>query len=294
MAGNYPDVPAPRMAYDRDGTIGLRVNYTLGTSTQLTAGELTNMNDESDSTVMTISPSNNNQQWGVVLVFPQPRDITGYSMFFELTQGGTIQGVESSTNTTNGIDGTWTNHGNYVNSGNIVTAILMRTSITSLSVAGIRAMRWLNFSGAGGARNVRGLQVFGAIATGETPDRLRMWHPTLDEPLDDNNSADGAFFDWGDIQRNTTSDKTFRIKNNSAALTANSIVISQQTPTDTSPAVNSQFTFSDGGAFAASIDIGNLAPGAISPVITKRFIRPSNAVLSLWTSRTIANPTSWT
>jgi hypothetical protein len=215
-------------------------------------------------------------------------------MFFELTQGGTIQGVETSTNTTNGIDGTWTNQGNYVNTGNIVTPILLRNSITSLSVAGVKAMRWLNASGAGGARNVRGLQLFGAIAAGETPDRLRMWHPTLDEPLDDNTSADGAFFDWGDIQRNTTSDKTFRIKNNSATLTANGIVISQQTLTDTTPSVNSQFTFSDGGAFASSIDIGNLAPGAISVVVTKRFTRPSNAILSLWTSRTIANPTSWT
>lgn len=294
MAGNYPDVPAPRMAYDRDGTVGLKVNYTLGTNSQLTAGEMANMNDESNSSVMTISPSANSQQWGVVLVFPQLRDITGYTIFFELTQGGTIQGVETSTDTTNGIDGTWTNQGNYVNAGNTATATLMRTSITALSVAGIRGIRWLNSSGAGGARNVRSLQLFGAIAAGETPDRLRMWHPTLDEPLDDNTSSDGAFFDWGDIQRNTTSDKTFRIKNNSATLTANGIIVSQETLTDTSPTVNSQFTFSDGGAFAASIDIGNLAPGALSPIITKRFTRPSNATLSLWTSRTIANPTSWT
>lgn len=122
---------------------------------------------------------------------------------------------------------------------------------------------------------------------------MRMWRPTLDELLDDNNSADGAFFDWGDVQRNTTSDKSFRVKNESATLTANGVVVSQQTLTDTTPAVNSMFTFSDGGAFATSIEIGSLAPGALNPVITKRFTRPNDAVLSLWASRTVANPTSW-
>jgi hypothetical protein len=286
MAGNYPDVPAPRMAYDRDGSVGALVT-TGGGISLLSGGQLATINDE-DSDELGWTPATT----ALCIIFPELRDVAAYVCAHN-SSDGTVPGlVDTSINTTNGFDGTWVSRGTWVRTS-IGTGL--RTAINTISWTGVKAVRFHGSGGNfGGSNHTQALHLFGSITAGQNPDRLRMWHPTLDEPLDDSTSADGAFFDWGDIQRNTTSDKTFRIKNNSATLTANSIVISQETLSDTSPTVNSQFTFSDGGAFAASIDIGNLAPGALSPVITKRFARPSNAILSLWTSRTIANPTSWT
>lgn len=292
MAGFYPDVPAPRMAYDRDGTAVFKLNISSATIVeQLSNANVQATNDEDGDTYQVTGSQNTT--FAMCYIFPQFRDIAAYHWHY--TGNNAPSTIETSTDTTNGIDGIWTSQGAGVATASFST-VAMRTAIQSVTWNGVKAVRFRVVTGGSGGQShlLYAMHLYGMLSAGETPDRLRMWHPTLDEPLDDNTSADGAHFDWGDIQRNTSSDKTFRIKNNSATLTANSIVISQETLSDTSPTVNSQFTFSDGGAFAASIDIGNLAPGALSPVITKRFARPSNASLSLWTSRTVANPGSWT
>lgn len=281
MAGNYPDVPAPRMAFDRDGSVGVRVSST-NTVVALTQTELQQINNETDGEI-----SNSDVGARYAIIFPQLRDVLGYFVYSGLASF--FKDISTSSNTTNGLDGTWTIQ-SASPTASTSSAPGYRNNIQTVSWTGINAVRFRTVDTGWNW----GMHLYGAIVAGQTPDRLRMWHPTLDEPLDDPTSADGAYFDWGDVQRNTTSDKTFRIKNNSTTLTANSITISQETLTDTTPTVNSQFTFSDGGAFAASINIGNLAPAAISPVITKRFTRPSNATLALWASRTIANPGSWT
>lgn len=293
MAGFYPDVPAPRMAYDRDGTVVCNINFNVASSTPLTLAQVQAINNE--STTSYSYTGSQGQSIAAAFIFPQNRDIAGYRISRSFAGQITTGALESSVDTTNGLDGTWVSVANPHTTTSAFDKITMRT-IDAVAISTVKAIRFRYSSGGSGGQSIVHYMVhlYGAVSVGETPDRLRMWHPTLDEPLDDNTSADGAYFDWGDIQRNTTSDKTFRIKNTSATLTANGIVISQDTLTDTSPTVNSQFTFSDGGAFAASIDIGSLAPGTISPVITKRFARPSNATLSLWTSRTIADPTSWT
>lgn len=280
MAGNYPDVPAPRMAFDRDGSVGARISSS-NTVTLLTQAELQQINNETNGEI-----SNSDVGARYAIIFPQLRDMSGYFIYSGLASF--FKDISTSADTTNGLDGTWTIHSANP-TASATSAPGYRSNIQAVSWAGIKAFRFRTVDTGWNW----GLHLYGAVAAGQTPDRLRMWHPTLDEPLDDATSADGAYFDWGDVQQNTTSDKTFRIKNNSSTLSANSIVISQETLTDTTPTVNSQFTFSDGGAFLASLDIGNLAPGALSPVITKRFTRPANATLSLWTSRTIANPGSW-
>lgn len=283
MAGNYPDVPAPRMAYDRDGSTAFRLN-TDNTITTLSSAQALTMNDESSSGVSTPSMGGT---WTVYfgVIFPQARDISGVTI--SGSNGGDYISdlFQTSVDTTNGLDGTWvTQIASPTIIGSAVTPTY-RTAINSVAVTNIQGVRYRArkvLGAASGTQTCYALHLYGSISNKSGVDALRIWHPTLNEPLDENNSADGAYFDWGNIQRNTTSDKQFRIKNESLTLTANGIIISQQTPTDTTPSVNTMFSFSDGGAFAASIDIGNLAPGAISPIITKRFTRPSNAVLSLW------------
>lgn len=284
MAGNYPDVPAPRMAYDRDGTIGLQTQANWGSApSQMSQGTLNALNSETTSAI--IDTTGGHQ---VGLIFPQLRDITG--IWKATGGGGSDIAAETSVDTTNGIDGTWVNRGSINKS---VTVPSMRNTISVVSWTGIIAIRWGRLSSGNNSHTIYPCHLYGAIATGLNVDRLRLWHPTLDEPLDDNTSADGAFFDWGNVARSTTQDRTFRVKNNSATLTANSIAVTSQALTDTSPTVVGQHTFSDGGAFATSINIGNLAPGAISSLITLRRTTASNAILSLWTLRIVASATSW-
>lgn len=286
MAGNYPDAPAPRMAFDCDGSVGFILSGNgTGSSTQMTAGEMSNLNDETASTVTL--PGGGTYSWGII--FPQLRDVIGIT--HAITNGWSSQ-VQTSTDTTNGLDGTWTTQLASLPTPADLSAVGMRMNVQTVAWSGVKCVR-VN-SPTSGNRFAYWLHLYGSISTGQTPDRLRLWHPTLDEPLDDPNSADGAYFDWAEATRGTSADKTFRIKNNSGTLTANSIVVSPNLLTDTTPTVASQMTFSDGGAFTGSLNIGNLAPGAISSVITFRRTTLSNATLSLWTGRVLINPGSWT
>lgn len=298
MAGNYADAPGPRMAYDRDGTVGSHLVINTSTVQQLTAGELAQINDEDSGAV-------NNYGWygnvggvtyGLAFIFPELRDVVGY-----LTQGSTTGAsrgnLQTSIDTTNGLDGTWvTQAASWDSAGGSANSVPMRQNISSVSFNGIKGMRVLTNMGTGGSRNIlfHVFHIYGTPTDFTGLDTLRMWHPTLDQPLDDNTTADGAHLDWGDVAQGTTADKQFRIRNNSATLTANSITLTTEAPTNASPTLESQITYSDGGAFAGSINIGNLAPGATSSVITVRKTTSLSAELSLWWWRTVAEAGSWT
>lgn len=292
MAGNYPDAPAPRMAYDRDGTVGFSINASNVVAV-VSQASVAAMNDESENSMYTLPNTGFTEYTG--LIFPQTRDIAAILWQANPHDSGALQ---TSVDSTNGLDGTWVSRGTVgrvlhtSSNGGTGGAIIptYRTSITSVVYTGIKAVRLqlsTNF-----AKRIQTLHIYGkySVAPG---DFLQLWHPTLDEPLDDNTSADGAWLDWGDATRGTSADKLFRIKNSSATLTANSIVLSPQVLTDTSPTVSSQMTLSDGGAFTGSLNIGNIAPDTISPVITLRRTTLANATLSLWAGRININPGSW-
>ena len=289
MAGNYPDAPAPRMAYDTDGTIAFRV---LGGNPITTygpdSGTIRVMNNESSDLVDMTYGSSGAVYVGVV--FPQQRDISGVYVSYNQVSSATLY---YSTDTTSGIDGAWA----VVPGASVIDSSVQtsyRSSISTVSLSGVTGLRVRRPNGYGGGNGLRALHVYGSLSAGQTPDRLRQWHPTLDEPLDENNSADGAYLDWGNVPRGTTQERSFRIKNNSATLTANSIVVSNSILTDTSPTLNNQITYSDGGAFANSINIGNLVPGEISAEITVRRTISLSANMGPWSVRTIAEAGSWT
>ena len=279
MAGNYPDVPGPRLAYDRDGSIGFYNDG--GVISLMSPSDLATINDESTSQI----GDNTTRVYG--LIFPELRDLKGY--YFSSSSGGDepIRAVETSVNTTNGIDGTWVSRigGSAVQSyGPVVPDYRI---ITSVTWDGIKGIRWT------AGRAQRAAHFFGNITAGETPDRLRLWHPTLNQALDDSAvSPDGAYFDWGNVPQGTTQDRTFRVKNNSSTKTASTITVSLEslTPAGT-PDVH---TLSDGGSFGSTVSIASLAPGAISGVLTLRRTTPTGATLGVWVSRIIAAATTWT
>lgn len=287
MAGFYPDVPAPRMAYDTDGTVGLLINAGDNSITVFSQTDLNTLNDDSDS----IRGIGQRILWRITFLFPQARDIGGYFLGVDGYRTPEPREFQTSTDTTNGVDGTWTTIANpMAYNRNVVP--YYRSEINAVSATAVTAVR-LNVYMQRDTSWLRAVHLYGTISAGETPDRLRLWHPTLDEPLDDNTSADGAWLDWGDVTQGTTADKQFRIKNESTTLTANDINLSTNTLTDATVSIPPQITYSNGGAFSTTLAIGNLAPGAISPVITVRRTTPTNATLNVWTWRLLAEATSW-
>lgn len=285
MAGNYPDAPSWRMAYDRDGTQGYTIN-SANSIVQLTGAELANLNNEGDDYVAVAGTSTTAT---LLFVFPELRDLDGYFIRNNPSAfGAPALTVQTSVDTTNGIDGTWTTIGTPAGI-NATVKTAYRTGITSSTALAIRAVRFVGSTGAVSNFQPNAVHLYGEPAPGENPNRLALWHPTLDQRVTP------AFFDWGNVPRNSSADRTFRVKNLSAVQTANSVRVAMEALTDTTPSVPGQHSISsDGSSFLAQVNIGALSPGAISGVLTLRRVIPSNAALSLWSFRIFAESTTWT
>lgn len=294
MAGTYPDVPGRRMALDRDGTRLVRIHHD-SSSVQEINGSLPQLNAEHDAGVEMIQFFAAGSHSGNI-IFPELRDVVGiyHGVRMNRNQGNThtYNGLYSSADTTNGFDGTWISHGTTPNQSTFqdqgvgtfeTDKTRMRNEITSHSLTGVKALRWMSsWSGTGGQILRLRIHVFGSPSTGQAPDRLRLWHPTL------NQENTGAHFDWGDVARSTGADKTFRVYNPST-LQANNVALTTEAVTDTAPSILSQHMFSFAGSpFATSLDIGNIPAGTASGVVTLRRTINAGASLGPWWLRVIA------
>lgn len=290
MAGLYPDVPGRRMALDADGSVGLRWDEspTLGPTqiVQLTAGQKTILNNESTLDAYSFAGQATGRMH-IFWVFPELRDIDGWFMAKGL--GSVISKFQfrSSVDSTNGIDGTWVTHATAVDPPNF--ANLYRSGIVATSLVAKRAVSftWDGFSGSGGTLFFwQSTHLYGDIAAGETPDRLIF----IDEDTGLTFTLDQ---DWGDVPRGSSEDKSIRLKNNSATLTANTISYAAQSLTGTS---NAWYTFTapGGATFASSQNIASLAPTVSSGIIVMRRITPGTDPLGLQAARINAQTTSWT
>lgn len=290
MAGNYPDVPGHRMAYDRDGSQLVRTHVETGTAVALNT--ISTMNAEGGP--ITLLSGTNPPEVGVhraTIIFPELRDVVGVWHAGNVTQNTgsfSYDGLFWSTNTTNGVDGTWV--AVTAANGAQSSKTSMRSDIRSVNLLGAKAVAFQFTTSDTGSR-VADIQahLYGSPASGQAANKLRFWHPTLDQELA------GAYFDWGDTPRNAVLTKTFRVKNPSASLTANNVTLTTEALTDTTPTLPGQHTYSiGGGAYSTSLNIGNLTPGTISGVITVKRQVPSDAALSLWWARIVASAASWT
>lgn len=275
MAGNYPDAPGMMIQYDRDGSS----LYTDGGAwTEMNSTQRANLNKTPAVNAYSTT------QWTTVnvgILFPETYDIVGYS---NASAGGTSNGsVFTSVDTTNMADGTWVNRGGFSTNS-------YRT-VTSASWSGIRGIYWSFGNGSANKVSFYGVHVYGqpsSAALTATPSRLRFWHATLDQLLG------GAGLDFGDTARSTAPTKQFRIKNNSATLTANSIVISSESLNDSSPTIVGVQTFDNAGSgYSSTQNIGNLAAGAISGIITLKTAPGSTAIVGTWRQRIRAIAGSW-
>ncbi len=268
---------SPKLQYDRDGSVGF---FRSGAAVlrALIAGEMTSLNGESGfDTVVDTTASGTGVTIGVI--FSTLYDVTG---FWTNSVPGSAYGLlETSVDTTTGIDGTWvTQAATYSSSG------IFRFGIALLALTGIKAIRITSTNGATGRTYYRNFNVYGIPTAPNALDRLRIWHPTLDQEL--------ATLDFGSPAAGSTYQVTFRVKNNSNVLYANSVVLSAEALTEPSPTVVSVLTLSQGAGFASTQTITQIAPTAISPVCTLRLTASEAAVPGLWRQRLKAVAGTWT
>lgn len=281
MAGNYPDQPSRRMGWDGDGTIGLytangAINYCQGW-TEMSGVEKAEANDEDETTVLSGAGGGNFKRFG--FIFPELREFDGY--FYR--QRLSALTLETSADTTNGCDGTWGSLTSVTGTATLVRPDY-RSDIVSAASSAIRGIRFHSTSGGGGFA-FTALHLYGEISPGETPDRLLF----IDE-------ATGLEFtkprDYGNVPRGSSEDVQWRIRNNSASLTANTI---QYTTEELYLDAGGDFTHTlpGGASFQATQQVTSLAPATTSGIITTRRISDGATPLGLRSGRTYLNVSSW-
>jgi len=276
MAGFFPDVPAARIPYDRDGSSAYQVVESTGAIVSTaSAAQMKALNNEGTDGWVSIG---NGQS--LILFFAQPMTISHH---FIDTFGGGTPTIKYSLDATNPSDGTWTLWGNLSPGG---SGSAYRTAIRNLgTVSGVKAVRLVMASGPSSPTM---FHIYGTPTA--SSDRLELWHPTLDQPL----SQTPAWLDYGDVPRTTVVTKSFRIKNLSSTLTASTITVGAEAPTDTSPTYVSQTEFSyNGGAYGATAALPSLAATSISQVFTSRLTTSASTVVGPWCQRYYATAASW-
>jgi hypothetical protein len=274
------------MAWHRDGSVGFY--HTGGAVTTMTGAQMTELNNETDTFIGAFHYDSYGGGQYVGMIFPELRDIAGWFVYSP-SQYYDTTAIQTSPDTTTGLDGTWTTHSNPGSAQYAVaTQPGYRTNIQTLTLTGKKSFRIITGrSGGGGTVDLYTMHVFGKPSTGQTRYLI----------LTDTGGTEvgGAYFDYGDDPRGgSTEDKTFKVKNGHGSLTANSVTVNFNVLTDKSPSFATQYTFStDGTTFSSSLSLGNLAPGASSGTLTVRRTTPSNAQLGLETGFILAAASSW-
>lgn len=305
------------MAWDEDGTIFWSATTTGGqagtfTSSVLPGAERTIAEKGKHNNEGTISgadilecgggPGSNARVFQ--MIFPEKRDVYAVAYWAhavntdQATAPMAPRDMQYSVNTTNGIDGTWVSI--------FVTYPISPTpwnvyswdhwyrigivSAAPFPVLGVRAIRWRQDTQYGLITTgyFHHIHVYGDKATGATPDRLlfidNVTGLEFTKPLD-----------WGDVPRGTTLNHAIKIKNNSATLTANTVLLDFEALTGLS---DQWHTMSDsGGAYGATLTITSIAPGASYPaanVITIKLVVGPVENLGPNSSRLQASTVSWT
>lgn len=288
MSGLYPDIPGPKIAYDRDGTIVAGLTFDKASiQTTMTTAQKQEVNNNNPAAVNPFFSTG-----CPIFLFPVLHDLVGIYAANINDSAGAVRTIEWSPNTTNGVDGTWNNGptlnfpgGSYAANNGADSRVLQRTSIQPLSLTGVKAIR---FRAGFDDRIWTSIHIYGKPST--PAERLEFWHPTLDQPL----SQTPAHLDWGDRPRGTEVTRQVRVKNRSSVLTASTITVGMEALTDATPTVVSQHQFSlDGTTWASTITIPSLGAGVVSGTVHIRQSLSPTAEVSLWDQRIYAAAGDW-
>lgn len=273
-----PAAPGRRIAYDVDGTV-MAQKADPGLLANMSGSDISTIKNEASDAIS----AQNSWGWGstdagwVIAVFPEPMDLDGTFISYDASNGG-LGNLEGSDDTTDGIDGTWTEI-----LADVVENLLSsdyRTDISEFTETGLTGLRWRITQNWPGER-IRNWHIYGSPSTGADPDRLIILDP-IDEPT--------VVHDWGDQGQGQLTKQQFAIKNTSATLTAEDITIAVEAFTGASAA---WYEFSiDDSVYTASLGIGDLVAGANTTFWLRQDI-PQGADLSQQAARIYAEASSW-
>lgn len=294
----YPSPPGHRMAYDIDGSGLYHYRKSTGLISRIADSWLTGRNSDEEHTRYGDFSMYDDDFFAVA--FPEKRDLTG--IFFSLLREvnnypaediSHVKRVEVSENTQTLIDGDWTTILTPAETaGDVAVTPDYRTKILELSASNVRAIRIVFGRRAGSTRQrtsyLKVLHLYGSISEGQTLDKLAIWHPTDDVPID------AGYFDWGDIAQGSVSTRQFRVKNLSSTKTAKAIDITKSATGEAAQSLLAYHKFSvDTQQNLDTVRLSQVAPGATSQIVTMSINLPSTAPLGPKTVRVQAKPTEW-
>lgn len=291
MAGVFNDAPSNRMAWDIDGTVVLWVGQTNldhgnppantipskpWLSTSLSQRQTAN---NEDASTYSMGASGNWAWAATAFVFPEDRELDGW---YENVRDTTDAWESYSQDTTNAVDGTWNTA--TVTATQTTTQDHYRDNIDSLAINGVKGL--IAVDGDDAANRFAGkrrIHLYGNISPAQTPDRILFL---------DTENADAVFtkvLDFGDIPRDQTQTRTFKVKNNSGSLTINTVEIIAE---DLYLNAGDWYEFGDDGvSFQATFPVGNLGPSAEKLLYLKQII-PDGETLGPQVARIVASHAS--
>lgn len=256
MAGTYPDPPGHRLAYHIDGTVVVIANRAFNT-VKGTASTLEMNGINSDH----IGSNRFDGDNALAFIFPHLMDLTGVLVNLNVSRTGYY--MEVSSNTTNGIDGSWRTASISGFHARDLTGVL-REGIYVMNETGVRAIRLNEATSAAAKRNIH---LYGSISPDSDAEKLNIWLPYDDQ------KASPAYLDWGDIRRGEYRHSQFRVKNisRSKAAIGNAIEFEALTPSGSKTSVTGHELSSDGIIFSPTLNLPPLQPEEISDLIHVRY-----------------------
>ena len=288
----YSPLPDRRMPYDDDGTVVMQGDDypAYGSDLSYPSGaDLIALNGYSGIRTGRGAASHNaDYQLTTWLFFPEQREVSGiyYATAPEYGETGAIGTavLKGSSDTTNGLDGSWETASWTPVSPEPATEVdQWRSGIRAVSFTGPKQTIRLDLPGVGGSGGyvqLALLHVYGAKAAGQTPDDIIFLdglHSYAEFATDE---------DFGDVPLGTTSTRTFKIKNASSTKTATTIDLQCN---------DADFVIStDDATWVVTINIASLGAGASSSAMYIRNTSPSpGAALGPRFARIVCTVGSW-
>lgn len=296
MAGVYADIPGTRFALDQDGSVVKWRNFTTGSSWTDVTSSIAETQRVNTANLLELGTGDASHLGQLAIAFPEPRSVSGLYVHLGFVNGGqpvNTSAFEYSTDTTDGTNGTWSSFtATFANptahdQGSDVSKPYYRSDIAALSLTNVKGIRirWSSSWNGAGNHRVYVCHMYGSRPTTGV-DRLAFWHPSSDQALG------AAYLDFGDIAQGTSVTRQLRLKNLSGTLTANTITlqVSDLLPEYTGTGLQ---VSTDNVTYQNSVNIGNLAPGAISSTLYVRRSVPAAESTTQRHARLLANAASW-
>ena len=283
----YVAINERRIPYDIDGSAVSYQSGTIATSpnvllnqypTWLSSLQMGQLNSETRN--LNIGGASD-RMWAFFFFLTELTEITAVSFLFssDSNELSTLL-ILGSSDSTNGIDGTWES-GVFSTQSLSVRADWWRENVVSLSFSGpVKCIKMGLSAGAGGYLTPKAIHLFGRKATGQNPDDIIF--------TDASGDILTSLVDFGDVPEGTTSYQQIRVKNASATKNANDINLQLNNS-------DFDFSYSPTGPWVSVIDISSLGPGSLSQVIyVRNHLNPPLLALGPKAARIIAAVGSWT